>query len=76
MKFLTNHGQSFIERIGRTIVRLIEGASFQIPYNNQILSAEAVYQYYNKIIENILSNLIESDTLNLLWDKLACHYKQ
>ena len=42
---------------------------------NQILSTQAIYQFCSKNIENISFNLIEGDTLNLLWDKLACRYE-
>ena len=57
------------------IKQLTATASFQRPYNNQILSAEAVYQFCSKATENILFNSIERVTLNLLWDKLACQYE-
>ena len=39
------------------------------------LSAKTVYQFRGKTIERLLFNLIERDTLNLLWDKLACQYE-
>ena len=61
--------------VGGTIKRLTARASFQRPYNNQILSAEAVYQFCSKTTQNILFNLIERNTLNLFWDKLACQYE-
>ena len=48
-------------------------AGLQRPYK-QILSTQAVYQFCSKNIENISFNLTEGDTLNLLWDKLACRY--
>ena len=49
-------------------------AGLQRPYN-QILLTQAIYQFCSKNIENISFNLIEGDTLNLLWDKLACRYE-
>ena len=61
--------------VGGTIKRLTARASFQRPYNNQILSAEAVYQFCSKTAENILFNLIERNTLNLFWNKLAYEYE-
>ena len=67
--FITSPGKSAVERIGKIIKQLTGRTTFQRPYNNQILSAETVYQFCSKTIENILFNLIESDTLNLLWDK-------
>ena len=73
--FATSHAKSAVDGVGGTIKELIARASFQRPYKNQILSADAVYQFYCKTIENILFNLIERDTLNLLWDKIACQYE-
>ena len=57
------------------IKQLTETTSFQRPYNNQILSADAVYQFCSKNTLNILFNFIERDTLNLLWDKWACQHE-
>ena len=65
--FATNHGKFAVNGIGGIIKRLTARASFQRPYNNQILSSEAVYQFCSKTTENILFNLIERDTFNLLW---------
>ena len=73
--FATSHAKSAVDGVGGTIKELIARASFQRSYKNQILSADAVYQFYCKTIENILFNLIERDTLNLLWDKIACQYE-
>ena len=53
------------------ILALSARASLQRSYNNQILSTQAIYQFFSKNIEKISFNLIERDTLNLLWDKLA-----
>ena len=61
--------------MGGIIKQLTARASFQRPYNNQILLAEAVNQFWSKTTENILLNLNEKDNLNLLWDKLPSHYK-
>ena len=73
--FATSHWKSAVDGIGGTIKRLTARGSFQRPYNNQVLSADAVYQFCSKTIEKILFNLIERDTLNLLWDKIACQYE-
>ena len=73
--FATSHGKSAVDGIVGTIKQLTARASFQRPYNNQILSSDAVYQFCSKTIEKILFNLIERDTLNLLWDKIACQYE-
>ena len=72
----TSHGKSAVDGIGGTTKQLTARANFQRPYNNQSLSAEALYQFCSKTIENILFNLIERDTLNLLWYKLAHRYEQ
>ena len=66
---------SKIDGITGTIKRLTARASFPRPYNNQIRSADAVYQFCSKTIKKILFNLIERDTLNLIWDKITCQYK-
>ena len=72
----TSHGKSAVDGIGRTTKQLTARAGFQRPYNNQSLSAEALYQFCSKALENILFNLIERDTLSLLWYKLAHGYEQ
>ena len=61
--------QFFLE--GKSLT-LAAGAGLQRPYNNQTLSAQAIYQFCRK---NISFNLIEKDNLNLLWDKFACRYE-
>ena len=73
--FATSHRKSSVGGIGGAIKRLTAIASFQRPYNNHILSADTVYPFCSKTTENILINLIEKDTLNLLWDKIACQYE-
>ena len=73
--FANCHGKAAVDGIGGAIKQLTAGASFQRPYNNRILSADAVYQFCSQTIEKILLNLIERDTLNLLWDKIACQYE-
>ena len=73
--FATSHGKSAVGGIRGAIKQLTARASFQTPYNSQILSADAVYQFCNKTIEKILFNLIERYTSNLLWDKIACQYE-
>ena len=73
--FETSHGKSAVNGKGEIIKWLSARASFQKPYNNQILSVEVVYLFCSKNTENILFNFIKRDTLNLLWDKLACLYE-
>ena len=62
--FATSHGKSAIDGIGGKIKQLTARASLQRLYNNQILSAKAVYQFCSKTIGNISFNLIERHTLN------------
>ena len=73
--FATNHAKLAADGIGEAVKKLTASAGLQRPYNNQTLSEETIYQFCSKTIENILFNLIERDTLNLLWDKLACQYE-
>ena len=73
--FATNLGKFAIIGIGGPIKPLTARAGLQRPYNNQILSEETIYQFYSKTIKKISLNLIERETLNLLWDKLACQYE-
>ena len=73
--FATSHGKSAVDGIGGTIKQLTARTSFQRPYNNKLLSADAVYQFCRKTIEKILFHLIKRDTLNLLWDEIACQYE-
>ena len=73
--FATSHEKSAVNGKGGIIKWLSARASFQKPYNNQILPVEVVYLFCSKNTENILFNFIERDTLNLLWDKLACLYE-
>ena len=73
--FATDHGRFAAIGIGGPIKPLTARAGLQRPYNNQILSEETIYQFCSKTIENILFNSIKRDTLNLLWDKLACQYE-
>ena len=73
--FTTSHGKSVVDGIRGTIKQLTARASFRRPYNSQILWADAGYQFCSKTKEKILFNLIERDTLNLLWDKIACQYE-
>ena len=54
--FATGHGKSAVDGMGETIKQLTATGSLQRPYNNQILSAEAVYQFCSKTIENISFN--------------------
>ena len=72
--FATNQKKFAVIGIRGPIKPLAARADLQRPYNNQILSDETIYQFCSKTIENIF-NLIERDTLNLLWDKLACQYE-
>ena len=72
--FATSHAKS-ADGIGRIIKWLTAIASFQRPYNSQIVSADTVYPFCSKTIENILFNFIKKDTWNLLWDKIACQYE-
>ena len=51
--FATSHGKFAVDGIGGTIKWLIARAGFVRPYNNQISSVEAVYQFCSKSIENI-----------------------
>ena len=73
--FATSHGKSAVNGNRCIIKWLTARASFQKPYNNQILSVEAVYLSCSKNTEYILFNFCERDTLNILWDKLAYHYE-
>ena len=73
--FATNQEKFSVIGIGGPIKPLTARAGLQRPYNNQILSEETIYQFYSKTIKNISLNLIERETLNLLWDKLACQYE-
>lgn len=42
--FATSHGKSAAVGIGGTVKQLMARASLHRPFNNQIFSAEAVYQ--------------------------------
>ena len=68
-------GKSAVNGNRGIIKWLTARASFQKPYNNQILSVEAVDLSCSKNAEYILFNFCERDTLNILWDKLAYHYE-
>ena len=73
--FAANHAKLAADGIGEAVKPLTARAGLQIPYNNQTLSEETIYQFCSKTIENILFNLIERDTLNLLWYILAHRYE-
>ena len=64
--FAISNQKSAVDRIGGTRNHLTARTSLYRPYNNQILSAEAVFTNFRK--RNVLF-LIKRDYFNLLWDK-------
>ena len=52
--FATNHAKLAADGIGEAVKPLTERAGLQIPYNNQTLSEETIYQFCSKTIENML----------------------
>ena len=52
--FATNHAKLAADGIGEAVKPLTARAGLQIPYNNQTLSEETIYQFCSKTIENML----------------------
>lgn len=70
--FATSHGKSICDGLGGTVKRILRKASLQLPDEDQIMTASAVYNYCEKNIENIHFHFIDkkdADSLRLELEK-------
>ena len=73
--FATSHGKSACDGIGGTVKRLVAKASLQRPYNDQILSAEAMYQFCLKNIPGITFFNVPPADINEAASKLQSRFE-
>ena len=69
--FATSHGKSPCDGIGGTVKRLVARFSLQSPTKDQILSAEAMFEYCIKSISGIKFVYVSSEKMELARNELA-----